>query len=162
MMIWGDYMNWNGKDISTFIQQKEYMDTIILPLVPVTFEEGMKDAGSQYEFIQLLAMLLEKQFKGRILLLPAFSYLKDLPAESKLEDLKRWTSEIKSAGFKHVFLLTSDSEWKLSESHIEGSLIWVPAVPLEHMDDSYKYSLIEDQAKQFVNIIVHNWQQNPS
>jgi len=65
MMIWGDYMNWNGKDISTFIQQKEYMDTIILPLVPVTFEEGMKDAGSQYEFIQLLAMLLEKQFKAK-------------------------------------------------------------------------------------------------
>lgn len=155
-------MNWNGKDTESFQQQKEYVDTALVPLVPISFESDMKETASQHEFVQLLTMLLEKQFKGRILLIPPFTYIKQQEEAEKLAALKRWSDEIDNAGFKHKLFFTSDSNWKLAEDKIDGSLIWVPAVPLEHMEDSYKYSLIEDQAKQFVNIIVHKWQQDLS
>ncbi|PAQ16184.1 hypothetical protein CD798_02135 [Bacillaceae bacterium SAOS 7] len=151
-------MNWNGKDTELFQQQKEYIDTVIVPLVPISFEPDMKQAASQYEFIQLLTMLLEKQFKGRILLVPPVSYIKKQSGEEKVATINEWANEFDRAGFKHTFFFTSDSDWKLVEDQIEGTLIWVPSVPLEHMEDSYKYSLIEEQAKQFVNIIVQKWQ----
>ncbi|MBM7647983.1 hypothetical protein JOC78_000923 [Bacillus ectoiniformans] len=155
-------MNWNSKDTELFRQQKEYVDTVIMPLVPLSFNEGMKGAASQYEFLQLLTVLLEKQFRGRILLVPPFTYLEQQTADEKITNLNQWLKEIGQAGFKHTFLLTSDSYWKTEENQIDGSLIWVPSVPLEHMEESYKYSLIEDQAKQFVNIIVQKWQENMS
>lgn len=151
-------MNWNGKDTELFQQQKEYIDTVIVPLIPISFEPDMKQTASQYEFIQLLTMLLEKQFKGRMLLVPPVSYMKKQSGEEKVAAINEWANEFDRAGFKHTFLFTSDSDWKLVEEQIEGTLIWVPSVPLEHMEDSYKYSLIEEQAKQFVNIIVQKWQ----
>ncbi|WP_338749664.1 YpiF family protein [Bacillus sp. FJAT-52991] len=151
-------MNWNGKDTEMFQQQKEYIDTVIMPLVPISFDSDMKQAASQYEFIQLLTMLLEKQFKGRMLLVPPFSYMKKQSGEEKVAAINEWVDEFDHAGFKHKFFFTSDSDWKLVEDQMEGTLIWVPSVPLEHMEDSYKYSLIEEQAKQFVNIIVQKWQ----
>ncbi|WP_077247186.1 YpiF family protein [Pseudobacillus wudalianchiensis] len=157
-----DNMNWNGKDIESFQQQKEYIDTALVPLVPISFESDMKETASQYEFIQLLTTLLEKQFKGRMLLLPPFTYIKQQEEEGKLAALNLLAEELDKAGFQHALFFTSDSSWKLAEDKINGSLIWVPSVPLEHMEDSYKYSLIEDQAKQFVNIIVHKWQQDLS
>lgn len=155
-------MNWNSKDVENFQQQKEYMDTALVPLVALSFENDMKETAAQYEFIQLLTLLLEKQFKGRILLIPPFTYIKQEEEEKKLAALSHWSKELDKAGVKHKLFFTSDSSWKLAEEKIDGSLIWVPSVPLEHMEDSYKYSLIEDQAKQFVNIIVQKWQSNLS
>lgn len=155
-------MNWNGRDTESFQQQKEYVDTALVPLIPISFESDMKETASQYEFMQLLTTLLEKQFKGRILLIPPFTYIRQQEEQGKLAALNRWVEEMDKTGFKHKLFFTSDSSWKLAEEEIGGSLIWVPSVPLEHMEDSYKYSLIEDQAKQFVNIIVHKWQQNLS
>ena len=157
-----DKMNWNGKDTESFQQQKEYIDTALVPLVPISFESDMKETASQYEFIQLLTTLLEKQFKGRILLVPPFTYIRQREEEEKLTALNVLAKELDKAGFKHKLFFTSDSSWKLAEEKINGSLVWVPSVPLEHMEDSYKYSLIEDQAKQFVNIIVHKWQRDLS
>ncbi|KKB37646.1 YpiF family protein [Bacillus thermotolerans] len=152
-------MNWNGKDVESYKQQKEYIDTAIMPLAPVSFGAEMKEAASQYEFIQLLTMLLEKQFKGRTLLLPPFSYQSKKREEDKIAALNSWSEELREAEFKHIFYFTSDSGWKLVEDKLDGTLIWVPSVPLEHMEPSYKYSLIEEQAKQFINIIAHKWQQ---
>ncbi|WP_198508480.1 YpiF family protein [Bacillus xiapuensis] len=153
-------MNWNGKDTELYQQQKEYIDTVMMPLVPVSFSGDMKEAASQFEFIQLLTELLEKQFRGRILLVPPFSYRRKQEGEEKAAALNQWADEMSDAGFRHKFFFTSDSDWKLMEEAIDGTLIWVPSVPLEHMENSYKYSLIEEQAKQFVRIIVHKWQEN--
>ncbi|WP_283955948.1 DUF2487 family protein [Heyndrickxia sporothermodurans] len=36
--------------------------------------------------------------------------------------------------------------------------MWLPSVPLEHMDEQYKHSIMEDQVKQLINIIVQKWQ----
>ncbi|MDQ0213685.1 hypothetical protein J2S13_000079 [Oikeobacillus pervagus] len=151
-------MLWNAKDITLYLQEKQYVDTAVIPLLPIGLNEDLKDCATQVEFISLLTMLLEKQFKGRMMLFPSLTYLKNQEEGDKILEAKKWASMCKDAGFTHVFFLTSDSFWKMYEEDLEGQVIWVPSIPLEHMDESYKYSLMEDQVKQFVNIIVHKWQ----
>ncbi|MDQ7864023.1 DUF2487 family protein [Peribacillus frigoritolerans] len=58
------------------------------------------------EFLTILSLEIEKQMKGRILLLPTFHYLSD--EMDKVERLKRWANEVKENNFEHVFFLTSD------------------------------------------------------
>jgi hypothetical protein len=153
-------MNWNGRDTALFLQQKEYIDTAIVPVMPADFGPGMIQAAEQHEFIQLLVTFLEKQFKGRLLVTPPYAYLPD--RDESVNDAAEWTGRLKKAGFKHIFLFTSDSKWKEWEKETGAAVIWVPSVPLGDMEESMKYSLIENQAKQIVNIIVRKWQESVS
>ena len=67
---------------------KEYVDTAVIPLIPVSFgDENETSAASMSEFITLLSTLLERQFTGRILLLPPFTYLTEDDYENRLSDL---------------------------------------------------------------------------
>ncbi len=150
-------MNWNGKDAALFTQQKEYIDTAVVPFVSVDFETAMIQSAEQYEFIQLLIAFLEKQFKGRMLVTPPHSYFSG--RDSKLADAAEWAAKLQKAGFKHIFFFTSDSFWNGRDAEIGASVIWVPSIPLGAMDEGLKYSLIENQAKQIVNIIVQKWQE---
>ena len=70
-------MKWTVKDLDMYIQSKEYVDTVLIPLVPITFGGQMKRTGSMNELITILSLEIEKQMKGRILLLPTFHYLSD-------------------------------------------------------------------------------------
>ncbi|WP_046173711.1 YpiF family protein [Domibacillus indicus] len=149
-------MNWNGKETALFQQQKEYIDTAMVPLVPADFGAGMIQSAEQYEFVQLLVVFLERQFKGRVLTTPPHAYLTDSP--NRLAEAKKWSEKLRGAGFKHVFFFTADSAWRDKEEELNASVIWIPSVPLGDMDDSIKYSIIENQAKQIVNIIVQKWQ----
>jgi hypothetical protein len=153
-------MNWNGKDVETYFKEKQFVDTAIIPLLPLRFDEGgMKQAAQQGEFIQLLSTYLEKQFKGRLFLFPPFSYLEQ--EKEKGERLRRWEEQCKQQGFVHVFYLTSDPEWKTYEDILQGTVLWVPSVPLEHVDRQFKHSLMDDQVKQLIQLIVHKWQHQP-
>ncbi|MBM7584338.1 hypothetical protein JOC86_000875 [Bacillus pakistanensis] len=151
-------MNWNAKDIEMYLKEKQYIDTAVIPLLPIDFNEGMKAAAAQGEFITLLTSHLEHQFKGRILLYPSFTYLKGTYGSNDAERLLDWTNSIKENGTKHVFYLTSDSDWKNKGHTIEDSLIWIPSIPLENLDEQYKHSIMEDQVKQLLNVIVQKWQ----
>ncbi|HEY4552764.1 MAG TPA: YpiF family protein [Bacillaceae bacterium] len=151
-------MNWNAKDIDLYLKERLYVDTAVIPLLPITFGEGMKQTAEQAEFIQLLALHLERQFKGRMLFIPPFTYLDTMEGAQKAETLDKWTEEARSSGFSTVFLLTSDSGWKPLESKVKGSLLWLPSVPFEHMEDQYKHSIIESQVKQLLAEIVRHWQ----
>ncbi|MFL8936990.1 YpiF family protein [Rossellomorea oryzaecorticis] len=152
-------MNWNVKDIEVFETEKEYIDTAVIPVVPIDFSPEIKTSAAQTEFISLLTFHLERQFKGRMIMTPAFTYLMGR-TEEKTGELQEWGSRLKDSGVKHVFFLTSDSSWKKSEQQLNDQLIWVPSIPLEHLDEQYKHSIMEDQVKQLLNIIVQKWQKN--
>jgi Protein of unknown function (DUF2487) len=152
-------MKWIPQDIEMYLKSKEYVDTAVIPLLPVTFTEDMKQAASMAEFVTLLSYQMERQFKGRLMMLPGFSYLKsDSGLNEHLGELKKWESAILESGFKHVFYLTSDSGWKMAEGDLGGALLWLPSLPLEHMDDTYRNSVLEDQVKQLMNLFVQKWQ----
>ncbi|EIJ78670.1 hypothetical protein PB1_13969 [Bacillus methanolicus PB1] len=153
-------MKWIPQDIDQYLQAKEYVDTAVLPLLPVSFDADIKQTASMTEFITLLSIQLERQFKGRLLLLPGFSYLKSVEEDKLVENLRVWETEILQKGFKYFFYVTSDSQWKTSEKALNGSLIWIPSLPLENMDEQYKKSILEDQVKQLLNVFIQKWREN--
>ncbi|RLQ95109.1 YpiF family protein [Falsibacillus albus] len=150
-------MKWNAKDIDIYLKEKKYVDTVVVPLLPIAFEEEMKHTANQGEFIELLALHLERQFKGRMLFLPAFSYLQDVGFEITKVNLSALEKKLLENGFSYVFYLTSDGLWNGHQDEFDGSVIWLPSIPLEHMDEPYKHSIMEDQVNQLLKIIVQKW-----
>ncbi|UAL45754.1 YpiF family protein [Sutcliffiella horikoshii] len=151
-------MKWTSKDISQYVQAKEYIDTVIIPLMPISFGENIKTIASHGEYINILSYELERQFKGRVILLPPFSYVETDQAEKKVEQLNNLSLHIKENNIKHVFLMTSDSSWSQNEQQLEGKLVWLPAIPLEDMEDKYKQKIIQDQMNQLLPMFIQKWQ----
>lgn len=150
-------MKWNPQDVEVYLQSKEYVDTAVIPLLPVAFDSEMGQAAAMSEFITLVTGQLERQFKGRILLLPGFSYLKIVEEENTFTNLLDWETQLKSNGFKHIFYLTSDVFWKPFDGRLSGSLVWIPSIPLETMQESMKISVVENQVKQMINLFTREW-----
>jgi len=150
-------MKWALKDFEIYLQEKDYIDTAIIPLIPVTLSHNIKMTVSMSEFIQIIAGEMERQFKGRVLLFPSFTYLSGESKDMRKMRLNEWTSEFLDNGMKHVFFITSDAEWKAIESELQGTLLLLPVVPLEHMDEKYKYQLVSDQISQLINTFVKKW-----
>jgi Protein of unknown function (DUF2487) len=153
-------MNWNVKDIEVFEAEKAYIDTAVIPIVPVDFLKDIRVSAAQFEFVNLLTLHLEKQFKGRMMITPSFTYRMSSPMDGEVSRLTQWAEELSDSGVKHIFYLTSDSQWKKVEGQLGDRLIWVPSIPLENLDEQYKHSIMEDQVKQLLNVIVQNWQKN--
>ncbi|MED4691645.1 YpiF family protein [Peribacillus frigoritolerans] len=148
-------MKWTAKDLDMYMQSKEYVDTVLIPLVPLSFKGQMKQTGSMNEFLTILSLEIEKQMKGRILLLPTFHYLSD--EMDKVGRLKRWANEVKENNFEHVFFLTSDFEWKKEERELENNLVWIPAIPLEGLEIEQAREMINQQVLQILDIFSYNW-----
>jgi len=150
-------MKWTSKDMSQYVQSKEYIDTAVIPLIPISFEAEIKTMASHGEYITILSHELERQFKGRVILLPSYSYLHKNTLESKVEQLNDFVAHIKN-DMKHVFLLTSDSVWSQKEQELEGKLVWLPAIPLEDMEEKYKQKIIQNQMNQLLPMFIQKWQ----
>ena len=145
-------MNWNANDMDTYMQQKEYIDTLLVPLLKIeTNPENMKSSSSSTEFLMHLSTFMENQFKGRIMLLPPFSYTQSMDLEILAGSLKK---DINLMGFKHVFYLTTDSNW--TTDNLEN-LIWLPSIPLESMDKQLRQKIIEDQLRQVLPLLTKKW-----
>jgi hypothetical protein len=155
-------LRWIGEDIESYVNQKEYIDTIILPLYPISFTSNIETTVEMTEYISFITVLLEKQFKGRLLLLPGYSYLKNLEGEMPVEDLLKWEEEIMNSGSKHLFYLTCDSEWKKVENSLQGSLIWVPTTSIHKMDAKQRNTHLEDQIKQLSSVFTEKWHHKES
>ncbi|PAE43777.1 YpiF family protein [Bacillus sp. 7884-1] len=153
-------MKWVSKDIETYLTAKEYVDTAVIPVISVSFGDEMMQSASSAEFITLLTSYLERQFTGRLLLLPPFTYLKSDHPEDIIQQMKKWEENIEKNEFKHIFYITSESDWKIYEKELTGSLIWLPSLPLEHLNDQQKISMIESQVKQLLSLFTQKWQEN--
>jgi hypothetical protein len=153
-------MKWVSKDIETYLTAKEYVDTAVIPVISVSFGNEMMQSASSAEFITLLTSYLERQFTGRLLLLPPFTYLKSDHPEDIIQQMKKWEENIEKNEFKHIFYITSESDWKIYEKELTGSLIWLPTLPLEHLNDQQKISMIESQVKQLLSLFTQKWQEN--
>lgn len=150
-------MKWIPGEVETYLQAKEYVDTAVVPIYSVSVGGDMKQSAAAAEFINLLTAHLERQFTGRMLLFPPFTYLKNVDTEKVLWDLQNWESNILEAEFKHVFYITSDLDWRALENRLKGSLIWLPALPLEQMNDSQKITMIDSQVKQLLSFFTQKW-----
>lgn len=152
-------MRWLSTEVDTFLTEKEYVDTAIVNLIPISLNGEMKQVVSMGEFSTIISSEIEKQLHGRTFILPPFTYLKSEDNEDKLKRVNLWLKELVDYGFKHIFLFTSDHAWKEMEARLANSvLVWLPALPLEHMDDQYKMEILQDQTKQILKIVTNRWQ----
>ncbi|WP_062046818.1 YpiF family protein [Bacillus sp. JCM 19034] len=151
-------MKWNANDLDTYLQAREYIDTAVIPLVPITWGNDVKTTVSMGEFITIISHELENQFRGRVILFPAFTYLLSEASDELLNKLKKWEDKLVAEGFKHVIYLTSDGQWRQVEQHLNGLHIWLPSIPLEHLDNENRQRVIQDQMKQLIPFVTKKWQ----
>lgn len=150
-------MKWETKDMNMYLQEKEYVDTAIIPLVPISTQTDVKSTVSMGEFIELLTFELERQFKGRMVLFPSFTYITSESDAELTTRLNEWSREFTESGMKHIFFLTSHSEWKNREASLEGTLMWIPTVPLGNMEERLKKEVVQDQIKQLTPLFAKKW-----
>lgn len=146
-------MHFIGKDMEQYLSQREYVDTAVVPLLELDLSQaGLKPSAGASEYLQSLTALLEKQFRGRILLLPPVSYTSGADRGRLAEEL---STEMQKAGFKHVFYMTTDAEWRSIDEL--KNVLWLPAIPTEHMDRNFKQSVMEDQLRQVLPLFLKEW-----
>lgn len=150
-------MKWITKDMEMYIGAKEYVDTVIMPLVGISFQKGIKQSASANEFISILSQEAELQFKGRVLLLPTLTYASEWGMEQKKQHLLQWKQTLEEEGFPFIFFLTSDAEWKTIENELENHLLYIPSIPLESLDEKYKKPMMEEQVSELLTDISRKW-----
>jgi len=146
-------MNWTAQDMDTYLQQKEYIDTLIVPLLKVeTVPGNMKNSASSSEFLMHLTTFIETQFKGRMMLMPPFAYTQSMDLTELAATLSR---DFAAAPFNHIFFLTTDAAW--TSLKLDGEVIWLPSIPLESMDPQLRKTIIEDQLRQVLPRFTEKW-----
>lgn len=148
-------MKWTSEDTDMFLQSKEYVDTAIIPLVQIGFGDNLKSLAGEGEYTSLITEDLERQLKGRIFLLPACTYISE-QMHDREKTILQWYHELKD-NFKHIFFVTSDKLWRNEGGPHKDSVIYIPPIPMEHMDESLKRKMIEDQVSQILNIFLQSW-----
>lgn len=152
-------MKWQKEDLKQYVQAKEYIDTVIIPLIPFQFtdEHNIEKNAFQSELFSILANETEKELTGRVMLTPNYHYIKsnDLEAESRI--LQGWTDEIKQQPFEHIFFLTFDSNWKKNEGKLDGTLLWLPGVKSGDLHSKEMHAVIKDQVEQIGELIRSYW-----
>lgn len=148
-------MNWKAQDLDTYMQQKTYIDTLLVPLLPIdTSADRAKNSASSAEFLMHLSNFIEGQFKGRMMVLPPLSYTQSTNYEQFAASFNKDFAETE---FKHIFYLTTDRNWVDIDVH--GEVIWLPSIPLESMEPKLRQSVIEDQLRQVLPTFTKKWSQ---
>ncbi|MFA1820720.1 YpiF family protein [Virgibacillus oceani] len=152
-------MKWKKEDLSRYIQAKEYIDTVIIPLIPFQFtdEHNLERNAFQSEVLSILSNEIEKELTGRIILTPNYHYIKSSELEQESQILQGWVDEIKKQPFEHFFYLTFDSEWKKNEGKLDGTLLWLPGVKSGNLQSAEMHTMIKDQVEQIGELIRSYW-----
>ncbi|CAN2248888.1 YpiF family protein [Bacillus inaquosorum] len=145
-------MRWRITDAKDYLQAKDYIDTAVIPLINIKVGTHFKITAEKGEFTQLLSDELERQLKGRVYLLPPYTYVDR--NEKTVQGLKDLREELISE-FPHVVLLTSDENWN-SEDAL-GKIIVTPSVPLEHLNDSLKRKILDERTAEILNVLLQLW-----
>ncbi len=141
-------MKWTSKEVEDFLKSREYIDTAVIPLIPIAINEIAKSYAQMKDFVEIVANELERQFKGRVLLLPSFMYIANNYQKEHLETL---VNHLKENGMKHIVLLTCDN-------YFQGeNVTMLPNVPLEYMEESYQKQLVRDQVAPIIQMLVTKW-----
>ncbi|MED4301982.1 YpiF family protein [Geobacillus stearothermophilus] len=148
-------MKWTSGDVAIYEKERDYIDTALIPLLPVAIGQGARRLASGGELVGLVAAEVERQLRGRVFLLPPFVYFADEGRSQLLERLTNWTNRLRQEGMDHVFYVTCDRAW---QEETEASRIWlVPDVPLESMEESYRHELVKEQAAELIRFFVSCW-----
>jgi len=151
-------MKWNNTDLEKYIQAKEFIDTVIIPLQPFQIgnDSNLSKEAFQREVLSIFVNEIEKELSGRILLVPEFNYLKsDIQNES--EKVNVWIEELNKQPFKTIILMTFDSGWKKVENDLTGQLLWLPGIQSGDINSPEMKAIINSQVQQISELIRSYW-----
>ncbi|MFG6114533.1 DUF2487 family protein [Halobacillus sp. MO56] len=151
-------MRWNQDDISLYAESKEYIDTMIIPLIPfdVQKDELMKKQAFQKELLKLFASEVEKEYKGRILLAPEYYYISG-SHEEEVDRINQWVRQISNLPFEHIFLFTLDMNWRKLSKELQAEVVWLPGLQSGNLQSSEVQSFIKEQVSQIAEMIRSYW-----
>lgn len=141
-------MLFNHVDLKELKNNLEYIDTAIIPIANIDMNQQLLSSCDKNETIQLVGMLAEKQFKGRLLLTPTF-----FTSDHHYEHVKRFIENLKAYGLSHIILLSGEK----SELNLDFETFSVNTIPMGDLDEEMKRTLIEDEVKRFMKFIITTW-----
>lgn len=149
-------MLWNAKNLSGYLKAPDYMDSVIIPLVPLDFGQDMMPAAREWEYIEKISAELERQLTGRLIKSPSFTYLKNDTEETTINHLLKWQQMFVDNGIIQCFFITSDVMWKEKEKLL-NTLIWQPALPMEHLSQEQQGIMIDESVQVIIKQIQLHW-----
>jgi len=152
-------MQWNSEDLAQYMDAKEYIDTIIIPLQPFHLSKDnqlQKDAFLR-NVLSIYTNETEKELSGRVLLTPSYNYLKFTQLEEEVTRLNNWVEDIKNQPFHTIFFMTFDMKWKKVESKLDGHLIWLPGIDSGDLHTKEAVKMIQNQVTQISELIRSYW-----
>ncbi|MBF9299241.1 DUF2487 family protein [Mammaliicoccus sciuri] len=141
-------MLFNHVDLKELKNNLEYIDTAIIPVSNIDMNHQLLTSCDQNETVQLVGMLAEKQFKGRLLLTPTF-----FTSGNQYDHVVSFIQSLKEYGLNNIIILSSDQV----ELNVDHKLYKVNTIPMGDLDDDMKRTLIEDEVKQFMKFIIRTW-----
>ncbi|WP_077621743.1 DUF2487 family protein [Sediminibacillus massiliensis] len=152
-------MRWTKSDLDLYFSAEEYVDTLLLPLLPISLEDNssMEKSSIQSESMSIFVNQMEKLYKGRIFLFPTYNYLSSADLEKETARLNEWVSKAMDKPFQHVFFFTFDHHWKKHERNLEGNLLWLPAIQSGDMHAAETQNIIKEQIAQITELIKSYW-----
>ncbi|MEN1969162.1 DUF2487 family protein [Lentibacillus sp. N15] len=152
-------MQWSKHDLQQYIKAKEYVDTLIIPLLPfqLAHDETLEKSAFQGEVLSIFANAIEKELTGRVLLSPSYIYLNTKEMDAEIKRLHSWVENGRAQPFEHVFFVTFDAKWKRHEQELNGTLLWLPGIQTGDIQSKEMLSFIRDQVSQISELIQSYW-----
>lgn len=152
-------MRWQTDDLKNYVQAKEYVDTVIIPLQAFHFsdESSLEKDAFLRDSLKIFANDIEKELSGRVMLTPTYNYAKFANLDDEVIRLNEWIKEIKTQPFTTVFILTFETAWKKIESSIDGNLLWLPGISSGDINAKETITVIRNQVEQISALIRSYW-----
>lgn len=139
-------MLFNHQDLKTLQDQLEYIDTAIVPIIPVDYSKYLMEIADHYEMIQYVTMGVEQQFKGRLLVLPPIQVTDEMTMIDTVE------SQLMTFGFKNIVFVTPQ-KFELDKENVHK----INILPLETLDNEMKQEFVQDNIKALMKAIILLW-----
>ncbi|MGE9214591.1 MULTISPECIES: DUF2487 family protein [Exiguobacterium] len=132
------------------LTERQYVDTLVVPLVELAFDEDMVRKAEGNEVIQAVALETERQLSGRTMLSPTLSYVDVDAGRATAEAV---LTKAVSSGFSHVLFISSDLRFKGSELPI----MFVPPLALKGMSGEQSHTMVQNFATQVITELSSRW-----
>lgn len=152
-------MKWRKDDLGKYVGAKEYIDTLLIPLISLQFSNDgeAEKLAFQQKVMSILANEIETELSGRLMLVPNYSYLKNSDKGTEAERINQWIEDVQQQPFKHIILLTFDASWRKHEKELNGHLLWLPGMKNGDLQSKETHQLLQDQVQELSEIIRSYW-----
>ncbi|ASI35657.1 MULTISPECIES: DUF2487 family protein [Exiguobacterium] len=143
-------MRFKPSDVQRTRNEQAYIDTLVVPLIPIGFDESMHAFAECADMTLTVASEVERQLSGRAMLLPAMTYV-GIPS---LDQLNGWREAASAEQFRFVTFITADLRWK--DTAVDD-IVYVPRLSLETMSRDQQGQMVGNFVGQVLEQLGNRW-----